>query len=190
MKGGQARTVRFCVLLVLTQGVSAITVTAPASSAAPRFYTLGDFARVDKIDGHVHVHGVADRFMVQAIADDFRILTINVDYPGFPAAVVLPPVLKTADYEDTATNLRSYEWYVLVLANPDDIPKSDPTFLAGLEDNVCAVFDGDCTLQGTANGAVMPAVMEPPGPVNYNSVTYVVFYLSFVARVLVPAGVQ
>jgi hypothetical protein len=113
----------------------------------------------------------------------------QLDYPGFPTAVVLPPVLKTADYEDTATNLRSYEWYVLVLANPEDIPKSDPTYLAGLEDNVCAVFDTDCTLQGTAPAGVFPAVLPQPA-VNIKGITYTAFYIQFTARVLVPASVS
>ncbi len=45
---------------------------------------MADFARVEKIDAHLHVHGRADAFMAQAIADNFRILTINVDYPDFP----------------------------------------------------------------------------------------------------------
>jgi predicted TIM-barrel fold metal-dependent hydrolase len=49
------------------------------------YYGKADFARVEKIDAHVHVHGVADRFMAQAIADHFRILNINVDYPDFPS---------------------------------------------------------------------------------------------------------
>jgi predicted TIM-barrel fold metal-dependent hydrolase len=57
---------------------------ADQGAPAPRYYSLSDFARVGKIDAHVHVHGVADRFMAQAIHDNFRILTINVDYPDFP----------------------------------------------------------------------------------------------------------
>jgi predicted TIM-barrel fold metal-dependent hydrolase len=61
-----------------------------AASAEPEdgprtlYYTLDDFRRVRKIDAHVHVHGLADRLMAEAIADDFRILTINVEYPDFP----------------------------------------------------------------------------------------------------------
>jgi hypothetical protein len=106
-----------------------------------------------------------------------KVHPLDRDYPGFPAAVVIPP-------------LRQYTWYVMIVTTPEAIPKTDPTYLAGLEDNVCAVFDADCTLGGTANGAVMPAVVEPPGPVNHNSVTYVVFYIQFTARVLVPASVQ
>ena len=56
--------------------------TLPQGPAAT--YTMADFARVDKIDAHVHLHGPADRFMAQAAQDGFRVLTINVDYPDFP----------------------------------------------------------------------------------------------------------
>ena len=147
------------------------------------------------------------QLQMNAIVNDLQTLVPNVlncvivdgmtklhpldrDYPGFPAAVVIPPILKASNFEDQATNLREYTWYVMIVTTPDNIPKTDPTYLAGLEDNVCAVFDLDCTLQGTANGAVFPAVLEPPGPVNFNSVTYVVFYISFSAKVIVPAAVQ
>jgi Amidohydrolase len=54
------------------------------SATGARYYSLSDFPRVEKIDAHVHIHGEADRFMAQAIHDNFRILTINVDYPDFP----------------------------------------------------------------------------------------------------------
>jgi hypothetical protein len=45
---------------------------------------MRDFPRVEKIDAHMHVHGPADRLVAQAIADHFRILTINVDAPDDP----------------------------------------------------------------------------------------------------------
>jgi predicted TIM-barrel fold metal-dependent hydrolase len=67
-------------LLALCGGAA---VAATADTAA-RYYTIADFPRIDKIDAHMHVIGVADRLMSQAIADDFRILTINTDYPDFP----------------------------------------------------------------------------------------------------------
>jgi len=57
---------------------------AVETAPAPDYYTPADFQRVDKIDAHVHLHGPADRFMAQAIADRFRVLTINVEYPDFP----------------------------------------------------------------------------------------------------------
>ncbi len=56
----------------------------PAAGRAQASYTMDDFARVEKIDAHVHLHGPADRFMAQAISDRVRVLTINVDYPDFP----------------------------------------------------------------------------------------------------------
>jgi hypothetical protein len=124
------------------------------------------------------------------IIDDLMKAPLDREYPGFPAAVVLQPILKASDYEDQGTNLRQYTWRVGIVTTPENIPKTDPTYLAGLEDNVCAVFDFDSTLGGTANGAVMPAVLEPPGPVNVNNVTYVVFSIQFTARVLVPAAVK
>ena len=62
----------------------AASATAAAASATTGYYTRADFQRVDKIDAHVHLHGPAERFMAQAIADRFRVLTINVDSPDFP----------------------------------------------------------------------------------------------------------
>jgi predicted TIM-barrel fold metal-dependent hydrolase len=55
-----------------------------ADKPAETFYTMEDFPHVEKIDAHMHVHGVADHLVAQAIADNFRILTIDVDYPDFP----------------------------------------------------------------------------------------------------------
>ena len=125
------------------------------------------------------------------IVDDMtKINPLDRNWPGYPSAVVIPPTLSSADYNDQQNNEREYTWYVMVVTTPDNLPTRDTTYLAGLVDNVCAVFDTDATLQGTANGAVLPAVLEPPGPVSSNNVTYVVFYVTFKAKQLVPAGIQ
>ncbi|HEY2341158.1 MAG TPA: hypothetical protein VGH75_11555, partial [Steroidobacteraceae bacterium] len=75
-------------LAALAAAADATGATAPGATAAGDsagdYYTLADFARVDKIDAHVHLHGRAERFMAQAMADRFRVLTINVDSPDFP----------------------------------------------------------------------------------------------------------
>ena len=47
-------------------------------------YSLADFAKVPKIDVHVHINGADPMLVVQAAADGFRLITINVDYPDFP----------------------------------------------------------------------------------------------------------
>jgi predicted TIM-barrel fold metal-dependent hydrolase len=71
-------------LLLTATAAAACQVAAAATAAAAKYYSHADFARVEKIDAHVHVHGPADGFMAQAIADHFRILAIEVDYPDFP----------------------------------------------------------------------------------------------------------
>ena len=126
-----------------------------------------------------------------AAADELtKVNPLDRNWSGFPSAVVIPPVVSDTSFEDSATNLREYTWYIMVVTTPDNIPTSDPAYIEGLVDNVCAVFDEDTTLQGTANGAVYPTLIDPPGPVNSGTTTYVIFYLSFKARVVVPAGVK
>jgi hypothetical protein len=52
---------------------------------AASHYSMDDFARVDKIDAHVHLDGgAADVLIAEAEHDRFRLLTINVDAPHFP----------------------------------------------------------------------------------------------------------
>lgn len=78
---------RLCAALPALLAVLAVAPAQADTPAAARYYDMSDFARVAKIDAHVHVHGPADRFMARAIRDNFRILTINVDdadYPPFP----------------------------------------------------------------------------------------------------------
>ena len=59
-------------------------VVCLAAQAAPPVYRDADFARVDKIDIHMHLHGALPGFMARARDDGFRILTINVNYADFP----------------------------------------------------------------------------------------------------------
>lgn len=45
------------------------------------FYSEADFQKLNKIDIHCHVNTARPAFMEQAVADNFRILTINTDAP-------------------------------------------------------------------------------------------------------------
>ena len=85
MRAVPALTVYLLVPLALLTATVAGTIAVAAGATPPEgYYTLQDFRRVEKIDAHMHVHGPADRLMAQAIADNFRILTINVDAPDYP----------------------------------------------------------------------------------------------------------
>src|SRR5689334_18683088 len=52
--------------------------------AAEDSYRLEDFASVDKIDVHVHINSADTALIDEAAQSNFRLLTINVDYPDFP----------------------------------------------------------------------------------------------------------
>jgi hypothetical protein len=73
------RSARLLAFLI-TVALAGAAAAAPAGS----HYAFADFARIDKIDAHVHLSGAADRFMAQASRDNFRVLTINVDSPDYP----------------------------------------------------------------------------------------------------------
>ena len=45
---------------------------------------MEDFARVRKLDAHVHVNVSSPAFLEQARDDNFELMSINVDYPDFP----------------------------------------------------------------------------------------------------------
>jgi hypothetical protein len=80
----------------------------------------------------VHVHGSADRFISQAVADHFRILNINVDYPDFPslAEQQRDAVSLRARYPGRAAfagtfsvaNFASPDWTRTALRQIDDAP--------------------------------------------------------------------
>jgi predicted TIM-barrel fold metal-dependent hydrolase len=57
---------------------------AGASGAQETSYSVADFANVEKIDTHVHLHGTLPQFLAQCRQDGFRVLTINVNYSTFP----------------------------------------------------------------------------------------------------------
>jgi len=74
-------------LLLTLAAPLALLACAPLSAqAAPnaRPYSVADFARVRKFDAHVHINVKDPAFLDQAAADNFEVLSINVDYPAFP----------------------------------------------------------------------------------------------------------
>ncbi|GAA0312608.1 hypothetical protein GCM10009087_23430 [Sphingomonas oligophenolica] len=55
-----------------------------ASAHAQSTYADADFARVPKLDAHVHANVDDQAFLAIAAKDGFELLSINVDYPDFP----------------------------------------------------------------------------------------------------------
>jgi hypothetical protein len=131
--------------------------------------------------------GVLNSYIVD---DGSKINIADYTFSGFPAAVVSGVNVPSSDYEDTATNLREYEWLILVVTTPENMPKNNPTYLEFLVDSVLGELDGDVTLQGSANGGVAATTLAPPGPVNSSTLTYSGFYVIIKAKQIVPAGVR
>lgn len=59
--------------------------TPSAEAAAETPYAMADFAGVRKFDAHVHANDRGTALLEQAVADNFELLSINVDYPDFPS---------------------------------------------------------------------------------------------------------
>ncbi|WP_129777645.1 amidohydrolase family protein [Peristeroidobacter soli] len=60
-----------------------LSSTALAQAEQPP-YQDADFVKIEKIDTHLHLHGTLPTFVARAAADNFRLLTINVNYGDFP----------------------------------------------------------------------------------------------------------
>jgi predicted TIM-barrel fold metal-dependent hydrolase len=86
---GLARAIRVSVLGMGLVGLAACDQAAPsqapaAGAAEVQTYSMEDFASVRKFDAHVHANTADSALIDQAIADNFQVLSINVDYPAFP----------------------------------------------------------------------------------------------------------
>ncbi len=65
-------------------GCIALVVLVASCQPQEKYYSVEEFARIKKIDAHTHLNTLDTTLIEQAIADNFELLTINVDYPDFP----------------------------------------------------------------------------------------------------------
>jgi hypothetical protein len=81
-----AHSAAIACLLTLASACAKQEAPPPAVAApppAPAHYSMADFATVRKFDTHVHMNVTAPTLIEQARADNFELMTINVDYPDF-----------------------------------------------------------------------------------------------------------
>jgi hypothetical protein len=60
--------------------ISGLLLLIIFSGCQSKYYSPNDFASVTKIDSHVHLSSLNDYFEEQAITDNFRLITLNVDH--------------------------------------------------------------------------------------------------------------
>jgi hypothetical protein len=70
-------------LSTLALALSASLAAPAAGAQAEAHYALADFDKVAKIDSHMHLHNAESGFIDAARRRNFKVLTINVDYPDF-----------------------------------------------------------------------------------------------------------
>jgi hypothetical protein len=100
---------------------------------------------------------------------------------GYPFAIVGMPRI-SSDFEDQATNIRTYRYDVLFVLDPAALANPD-TDVEDLIDAALNQFDTNYTLAGTADAAVLPAKVEA-SPVSTGSNDLLVFVLTLEARTL------
>ncbi len=88
-----------------------------ACSDMNRYYEIGDFSKMIKIDAHIHIWTYKNDFIDQALKDNFKAITIMVDHGG--PGKILP------QYEYSAYHVTN---------NPDDIKFITTFEIAGLDE--------------------------------------------------------
>jgi len=100
---------------------------------------------------------------------------------GYPFAIVGMPRI-ASEFEDQATNQRTYRFDVLFVLDPSALPNPD-TDVEDLIDAVLNQFDSNFTLDGVADAAILPATLEG-FPVSTGDKTLLVFVLTLQVRKL------
>src|SRR5712672_2621137 len=104
---------------------------------------------------------------------------------GYPFAIVGMPRI-SSDFEDQATNIRTYRFDILFVLDPATLPNPD-TDVEHLIDAALNQFDTNFTLAGKAIAAVLPAKVEG-APVSTGDRTLLCFVVTLEIRTLYHTG--
>jgi hypothetical protein len=104
---------------------------------------------------------------------------------GYPFAIVGMPRI-SSDFEDQATNIRTYRYDILFVLDPNALDNPD-TDVEHIIDSVLNQFDTNFTLAGTAQAAVLPAKVEG-APVSTGDKTLLCFVVTLECRALYTTG--
>jgi hypothetical protein len=104
---------------------------------------------------------------------------------GYPFAIIGMPRI-ASDFEDQASNIRTYRFDILFVLNPSSLVNPD-TDVEDLIDAVLNKFDTNFTLAGTAQAAVLPAKVEAL-PVTTGDKTLLCVVVTLEVRTLYQTG--
>lgn len=100
---------------------------------------------------------------------------------GYPFAIVGMPII-TSDYEDQATNKRTYEFKVLVVSSYEHLADQNRG-IEGIIDAFLNQFDNNFTLAGAAQATVLP-IQVMSSPISTADKSLVCFVASIKAQAL------
>lgn len=112
-------------------------------------------------------------------------LTANVlktDFPSFPCAVLGSSSMKSK-WEWQQTNVRTYQFDILIVQLVDNLPASNAGYMEDLRDAIATQFDNNFTLAGAALPGVQ-AVFSDKRQTTENGKKFVTFMISLQAQAL------
>lgn len=71
-------------LLFLIAVVIIESACTSLSTTKEEYYSLEDFGNAKKIDAHVHIHTTSKDLITQAKLDNFKLISLNCEVPGYP----------------------------------------------------------------------------------------------------------
>jgi hypothetical protein len=121
------------------------------------------------------------------VSQDQNPNAITQDPPdGYPFAIIGMPRIAN-DFEDQATNLRTYRYDILFVMSYEGLADVSNS-VEGVMDAVLNLFDTNFTLAGSAIAATVPPAHIEPMPITIGDKTYTTFVVSIEARTLYTVG--
>jgi hypothetical protein len=121
---------------------------------------------------------VTDSVLGGATITDIRKDPLAADIPSFPHAFLMPPAVES-EVLDNRSVLRTYTFSIMILFNAENLTST--TELEETVESILSKFDNNPTLDGTANGGVLP-VSSSPQPFQHNSKDLIVVSIELQAK--------
>lgn len=95
----------------------------------------------------------------EVVQQDLKEDPLKRDYPAFPVAIITPPSLEQSEVLDNRSNVRTYQFNVVVLMKPENFDTTAD--VENLQETIINLFDNNPTLSGEADAGLEPAFSRP-----------------------------
>lgn len=95
----------------------------------------------------------------EVVVQDLKKDPLSRDFASYPVAVITPPSLDQSEVLDNRSNVRTYQFAIVVLMKPENFDTT--TDVENLQETIINLFDNDPTLSGNADAGLEPAFSRP-----------------------------